>query len=295
MSTTVDLEGDLQKVYVKANSEFHLDMLPGDLNYSTYNTKALAVKQLSLDEDINRGITLAAWNGHEFELVVARNPYTSSSPLRHIQKNGKRYIRFQTSITGIASIVENAEIYMVVYSPADSVIKPSDVRGAIKAYPNADNTGWLFKHTEQGTHHDISLSFEDAVCTVFKPYLDELNSEVMNLDPRDAPHGRKVAEYTAAVSVQGKVIAQVVKTDASRYLGYYQQNEHPEAGHVITAVKDALAQVKVDNRAVWNRASTTLGDIEKGVNARAARIVETRWGQEARLAAEAKAAKEAEE
>ena len=84
----------------------------------------------------------------------------------------------------------------------DSRMTEADISGSPYVELNSAGTGWLFKHTKTGTHHDITLSVKDGVYASFRSELDGLNSEILNLDPRDAPHARKVAEYTALVSLQ---------------------------------------------------------------------------------------------
>lgn len=212
------------------------------------------------------------WNGHEFEIAWATI-----------------YPQYGKWVVGLGEATPH-EIITTLYWPIDQSTNQTDWHGAIGAKPNSTGDAWVPYHADAGTHHDLGLSFEDAVYTVFKPELDGTQSDINNLDPRDAPHGRKVREYTALVQAQAKVLEKVVATDKARFLGYYEQNPHPEVGHVLTAVKDAIAEVKAENASLWRKAPLSLGRIEAGVNTRAAREVETRWEQEARIAAEKKAA-----
>ena len=223
---------------------------------------------------------VAAWNGHQFEVVTAKKYFQD--------RDQTLFLSF--SIEDVDYENNPREFSMSIHYPIDKRTKPKDWEGAIGAYRNAENTGWLPKHTDRGTHHDRGLSFEDGVYVVFKPELDPLNAEIMGLDPRDAPHGRKVTEYKSLVQAQTKVIEKVVAIHEDRYLGYYEQHPHPEAGHIMVAVKDAFAAAKSENTALWRRASVALSRIEKAIIKRASQVVETRWDQEARIAAEKKAA-----
>lgn len=214
------------------------------------------------------------WNGHQFE----------TSPTQFIRKSSSG------NGTGFSVHIyrhDPHEATKILYYPIDSRTNEADWDGAVAAYPNADNTAWLPRHTDSGSHHDLTIAFKDGVYTAFKGELDGLHSEIFALDPRDNPHSRKVAEYQSLVSVQAKVIEKVVATDATRHLGWYEQNPHPEVGHVTGAVRDALESVKSENTSLWNRASVALDRILADMKAQADREVETRWDREARLAKEA--------
>lgn len=218
------------------------------------------------------------WNGHSFECTQVLN---ASSTMHQGRDYWDLYITWPY------------EISKILHWPIDPRTNEKDWLHAVKAEPNAAGDAWIPKHAEQGTHHDLSLSFEDAVYTVFNPETAPLNAEIMSLDPRDNPYERAVAAYQALIGVQTRVIEKVIATDSTRYLGYYEQHPHPLAGHVITAVKDALAAVKTERSALWRRATAALGRIEKAVEKRAARVIETRWDMEARIAREEAAKKAA--
>lgn len=224
--------------------------------------------------------TCALWNGHEFEVTAFK--------LRE-ERFSETFWRFDLWVSNPSAL---HEAVMHLYYPLDQRTNLKDWKRAVGAKPNAEGTAWIPYHTDQGTHHDIGVSFEGAVCTVFKPEVDGLNAEILELDPRDQPHGRKVLEYGALVRLQAKAIALVDAAHSERYLGEYHQEPHPVTGHVLTAVKDALAKLKADEPALWRRTKAAADRIEKGVDTRIARLAETRWDREARLAAE-KAKKEA--
>ena len=232
---------------------------------------------------------MPAWNGQEFDVVTVA-PRISSSTSSGITK-------LTVHLRGIGSGVEEPyESGMFLYYPIDPRMKLSDVQGATRAEPNADNTGWLFFHTDDGTHHDIGLSIEAGVQAVFRPEIDGVMTEILALDPRDTPHGRKVAEHKTLVKVQGSVLVEAVKAHNARYLGHYHQSAHPEDGHVLSTVQAAFAKVKAEwaasssLRSQWSGAAAALGRIETGLTTRASVGIEDRWTQEARIAAELKAA-----
>ena len=50
-----------------------------------------------------------------------------------------------------------------VHYPLDPRLKRADVSGAINAFANSANTGWLFSHTNAGPHQDFLLALQAAV------------------------------------------------------------------------------------------------------------------------------------
>ena len=76
---------------------------------------------------INGAMKLALFNGHSFEVAG----YTWHGP----------------EDIGLVWPTPH-ESLMLLYCPVDPRIVEEDVRGARRAFPNADNTGWLFEHCD---------------------------------------------------------------------------------------------------------------------------------------------------
>lgn len=167
----------------------------------------------------------------------------------------------------------------------DDRMTSADIEGATEYELNAAGTGWLFHHGSEGAHRDAGLTVEDAVHTVFFPEIAVGYSEILSLDPRDAPYARRVKEHAAVVSAMQKVTAKAVSMHKDRLRGHYHRTPHPGGGHALTTVKDAFAAVKAAEPALWSRSATVLGRIESGIAARIAADVETRWERKERLAA----------
>ena len=80
--------------------------------------------------------------------------------------------------------VESWETGMTCYYPIDPRIKESDVKGATVAYPNADNTGWLFAHCDSDYMIDHEYKLLAGVTTAFEPEFRKMHNELMQ-----ATHG----------------------------------------------------------------------------------------------------------
>ena len=122
---------------------------------------------------------VAAWNGHEFELVGITAVYWGwhSTPMVVV-----------TSVAGTPT--ENG---MIVHYPIDPRMTAADVRGATRAYANETNDGWLFAHTDADHHHDHEHLLLSAVSEAFDEEERKLHKELMQAVYRSTRHSRRPA------------------------------------------------------------------------------------------------------
>ena len=186
------------------------------------------------------------------------------------------------------------ELSMHIYFPIDPRIRRVDVQGAVKAYPNADNTGWLFAHTDEGTHHDYELQLLAACDGLFQPLFRQYQVDAYNPSATAATRGKTL--YTHLSAFYGEVVVQVRTIARGAYLGEREQMAHPSEGWLDRDITAAIAAVTAD----WTENhSANLAELKNAgaltylTRSLTMPAVETRWDREARLEAEKKAAEKA--
>ena len=228
--------------------------------------------------------TIAAWNGHEFEVVEV-----------------DLYVR-STVVSAFKAAPH--EYSLLAYFPIDPRIIEADVARATVAYPNEDNTGWLFAHCDQDWMFDHEMRLRAAAESVFggshrNSFLG-VNIGMRLLLNNDTQENRAAADRSRAHAqildtFHADVVKLILHEARSRHLGYFQQNPHE--GHVLAPIERAIRLVV----SRWDSTPEGVANhklIRKAV-ARALNTVqhrhgyETRWDQAARLEAERKAAEEA--
>ena len=193
---------------------------------------------------------VAVWNGHEFEVVEV---------LESIQgwANPKRI---------------------------------SDVAGATRAYPNDDNTGWLFAHADQGTHHDYELTLAAALDGIMQPLFRQVQVDLLNPNNSNPTTERLRGQFTLLSSFYGECLADVRNRARSVWLGFRQQNPHPATGYLDSDLTESVNAVELK----WKESRPAdLAKLTSSItylkNSLTMPSPETRWDMAARLAAEAKA------
>ena len=178
----------------------------------------------------------------------------------------------------------------------DSRMTREDIEGATRIFKNADNTGWLFAHSNTGHHADHELQLMACIDGVFQPYFRQLHVDVIdgaNLNIKQ----RATELYSLLSQFYGEVIALARTNARAVLLGHRHREAHPAEGHLHSEIKTAFAAV----RAKWIK--TRKADATKLApsfayvsNILTIPSPETRWDRAARLEAEAKkkAAAEAE-
>lgn len=222
------------------------------------------------------------WNGTHFEVL----------PVKHTHGGGRGQIVIALDDSGDAPAVVGQNHAMWLCYPIDERITELDIIGAVESYPNDTNTGLLFRHTREGTHHDYELHLLAAIDGVAQPYIRGYLSDSFDANAGVAERGRdgfvKLSKFYGEVVGEARTIARGI------YLGERHQKAHPPEGWVDRDITAAVEKVEAD----WteNHAKDLL-DIASRVKLIKDSLkmpsVETRWDREARLAAAA-AAKEAE-
>ena len=218
---------------------------------------------------------IVVWNGHEFEIVRAR-----------VDGNKNNNLHSFAVHTANSPLTEYA---VTVYYPIDPRMTAKDIAGAIRAYPNEDNTGWLFAHTDEGTHHDYELTLLAACDGVFQPLFRQYQSDIYS-STSEVLISKAKGRFVALSSFYGAVLVEAKKIARNIYLGEREQMAHPSEGWLDRDITRAVATVK----AQWTKnkpttlaiLSTALTYIESSLNMPS---VETRWAKAARLKAEAEA------
>ncbi len=236
-----------------------------------FDDAAALVGALGLPGGKPEAFRLAAWNGHNFEVVSATSRSGSSFVLDH--RGGAH------------------EIAMVIYYPLDPRITEADVAGAVRAYPNADGSGWLFAHTDEGTHHDYELVLLAACDGVFQPLFRQYQVDMLKPATRTPAEER----FKLLSEFYGQAVIKLRDLARSRFLGEREQQAHPKEGWLDRDITSAVAAAK----AKWKESRPTdFATISSAVRyleqALAMPAVETRWDRDARIAAEQKAKDEDE-
>ena len=262
--------------------EVHTFLDGTSLNFRVNNNVAPLVvekilKGLFIPGEVGK---VVAWNGHEFEIVEARVSGTVAPPSRSVQ------ISFSLK-------QEHAvEAMMQMYYPIDPRTNEQDWAGATRVYVNEqEDKAWLPAHTDEGTHHDYELQLLAAIDGVFQPYFRQLQVDAFATSETavaTAQRGfRLLAEFYGAVVVQARTQA------AGVFLGKRVQLAHPKEGWIDKDITDAITAVETAWTGTKDSELTELaGAIRYVKNSLKMGDVETRWDQEARLAAEAEAAAE---
>ena len=226
-------------------------------------------------------LKLAAWNGHEFEVLTCRIRYS------HGGENNKGSVEYQVEpdwYLGEEGGPER-EYSMDIYYPIDPRIQETDVRGALRAYPNETNDGWLFAHTAEGTHHDYELNLLAAVDGVFQPFFRALEVEMLSTAESTSRDARD--DFKRLAAFYGEVVVKARALARAAYLGEREQKDHPREGWLDRDITTAVAAVKaawrVNRTTDLTELSSAMTYIENSLNMPA---VETRWDRAARLETE---------
>ena len=185
-----------------------------------------------------------------------------------------------------------------VAAPIDPRMTEADINGATRVEANADNTGWLFFHDHESSHHDHLLSVDAAVAALFQPLVDAALYKVATATNAVAL-GKVDAKYKALIAFRDEVIASAQTAEKAHHIGHFVQTHPPNQGHVHNAVRLALTAAKVafaaspEKAAQYRLISTEASALIARMND--PHTPETRWDKAARIAAEEKAKKAAQE
>ena len=225
---------------------------------------------------------LALWNGHEFE-----TPEVVSSDWRSYIESMKFFIR--------ANHDEEVpfEYTMLAYHPIDPRVLLSDVTGATRAFPNEDNTGWLFEHCDQDYMRDRESLLVAAMSDAFAPMHRQLDRDVHYSLVSDLVDviKRGAHEFTELVDQFHADAEDNLRTWARNlHIGYYHQ--YPHDAHinepVETAIRMAVSMWEASRAADYAKISPRISIVLERASNR--HTYETRWDKAARIAAAKQAA-----
>jgi len=217
------------------------------------------------------------WNGHQFETIegtingshhAARIVYPYDKPQPH-------------------------EYLAHWYYPIDPRITETDVLRATVAYPNDTNTGWLFAHCDADAMIDYEHELVAAGVGAFAHLLDLAQVKV-NEATNPTVKTDAVANHYALFEFRETVLTSVLVWCRSLHIGWQEQNPHEAHVHrpILKALQEVAQLWQATRPDMWRKVNARVGQIETRLSRHYA--YETRWDQAARLAAEAKAAAEAE-
>ena len=225
----------------------------------------------------------AAWNGHQFEAIPGRyQPYTGYGLITLASPRGLP-----------KQVTHPRELAVHVYLPIDTRVRLVDVAGATRAYLNETKTGWLFAHTDEGTHHDYELTLRAACDGIFQPMFRQL--QVDEYTAKAEPVAvRAKRRFVVLSAFYGAVLVECQRLARVPHLGEREQSAHPREGWLDRDLTAALAAV----RAKWaTEQATDLAEIASALRYVSGTLVmpavETRWAKAARIEAARKAAEEA--
>lgn len=220
------------------------------------------------------------WTGTEFETIS----------IYKISRTTQGF-KFDPGVSDSLSTAPH-EISMRIYYPIDPRMEEIDVHGATIAYPNEDNTGWLFAHTDEGTHHDYELTLLAAIEGVIQPYLRGWMADMFASSTDDDSMTQE--KFSLLSKFYGEVNGEARKIARSVYLGEREQKAHPKEGWLDRDITAAVAAVKAhwteDHTADLKKIADRIRFVEYSLIMPSP---ETRWAREARLEAERKAAEAA--
>ena len=200
-----------------------------------------AVALLGLSGSTAEVTKTASWNGHEFEVIRTKYQFKDSGDEQDIAHFWAFSGRPDDPI---------AEYSMRAYYPVDPRMVESDIAGATIAYPNADDSGWLFAHCDSDFHTDHEYRMLAAVAAVFEPE-EHRADKVWRSSVYDCflvnDRGNQAAVFAYSRLVhnlglfRNEVQKEVIREARTRYLGYYQQNPHES--HVSEPIERAIRAV----------------------------------------------------
>ena len=221
-------------------------------------------------------LVFVVWNGHQFETV-----------------NGTLFAdEFGLEITHLYDPIQPAEAVTLMYFPIDPRITEADVARADIAYPNADNTGWLFAHSDHDAMIDYEHELAAATVALFAMTIDAAQVKV-NEATNAVVRPQAIAAHAALTGFRNAVVGQVTRWARTLHIGWQEQNPHDAHVHapIHTAVNDVARIWQTDRATEWTAISSRVAAILKVLAKPHA--YETRWDKATRIAAE-EAAAEAE-
>ena len=172
--------------------------------------------------------------------------------------------------------------------PIDPRMIKSDIEGAQRIEPNADNTGWLFYHETVGERRDHELQLMAVVEGVFRPVFQQYGYDFLR--NYSADHATLAKErHSIIASFYGQFIQAIQTKSRSATLSARHTSHHFGDGHlygdlhtVYEAEKKKWIDANTDED--FGKVSGAFAFIDRRLTIPAP---ETRWDRDARLEAEA--------
>ena len=105
-----------------------------------------------------------------------------------------------------------------------------DIQGATHAYPNEDNTGWLFLHCDEDYHHDHEINLEATITALFQPELDKLLNKTL-LDIGISNPANNYKKWIAPVKFRDNLVVCARQRAREEYIGKHHQNPRDSHSH----------------------------------------------------------------
>ena len=246
--------------------------------------------KLGIPKGDNRHFTGAFWVGDHFDalLCYVRGANDYFSPAR---------VEVSIAIDDFgphhAYSLEAVEFRTLFHYPLDPQITAEDIKGAKTAYANADNTGWLFSHTDASYHYDRELELRSAIVAVFQPQIDTLLASAISASTSQRALANRV-QWDRLVRFRDKVVECGTNRIKKMHLGWFQQN--PDKSHLFSMVRSCIAEIAFKGLSTSDPDYTAVtAEVNAIRNTLNTFSIETRWEQAARIEAEKKAAAAAAE
>ena len=182
--------------------------------------------------------------------------------------------------------------YRAIAYPIDLRMTRGDIEGSRDLRPNADNTGWTFRHTRSGPHQDHELAVIGSLAGAFYPVILQYQVDIETA-PTDEARAHARRRLVAVSSFYGETLTTARALAKSKHLGERHKDEHPEDGHVSTEVLAAIETTKTkwtaERSADLALLSTALTFVSRVTDPH---DPETRWGIIERLKEESEAGDE---
>ena len=170
--------------------------------------------------------------------------------------------------------------------PIDPRMTKADIEGANRIEANSTNDGWLFFHTEPGTHHDHEIQVVSAISGLIEPLICKYQLDVLDADSDTKK--KKARDGIAALKVfYNLLLTNAQKVSRSAYLGQRVKEPHPAKGHLHNDLVSTYNAAKMELSK--NRTKALKDDLDLMDNILAMQTPETRWDMAARIEAEKKA------
>lgn len=202
-----------------------------------------------------RKFPFALWVGNEFDVFYALMSNTSRPSV---------LIDFAESSQTVPG--DRFEENAILYYPIDPRIIVKDVHEATIAFPNDDNTGWLFAHCDADFHIDLEKKVASDIEGEFADYID--NADTKSREATGTAQQDQQNRRTSLIDFRMAVRDEAIEYIRTKYIGYFHQNPHE--AHSYIPMRNAVQKISTAwqrNRSVeWGDVSADVSKILKGLS-----------------------------